>query len=87
MDKLYEQSETGCCPRFNPEPWDEKEISWQDRLFLKDRVRSFLHIPLNFGKVMVKNLEKRTLSGGLIFILRSPGKFLTHIWKECQVRF
>jgi hypothetical protein len=58
MDKLYEQSETGCCPRFNPEPWDKKEISWQDRLFLKDRVRSFLHIPLNFGKVMVKNLEK-----------------------------
>jgi hypothetical protein len=58
MDKLYEQSETGCCPRFNPEPWDEKEISWQDRLFLKDRVRSFLHIPLNFGKIMVKNLER-----------------------------
>lgn len=57
MDTLYE-SETGCCPRFNPEPWDEKEVTWQDKLFLKDRVRSFLHIPLNFGKVMVKNMEK-----------------------------
>jgi len=57
MDKLYEQSETGCCPRFNPEPWEEKEIAWQDKLFLKDSVRSFLHIPLNFGKVMVKNME------------------------------
>ncbi len=58
MDKLYEQSETGCCPRFNPEPWDKKETSWQDKLFLKDHVRSFLHIPLNFGKVMVKNMER-----------------------------
>jgi hypothetical protein len=56
MGKLYD-SETGCCPRFNPEPWDEKEVTFQDRLFLKDHVRSFLHIPLNFGKVMVKNME------------------------------
>ena len=58
MDKLYEQSETGCCPRFDPEPWDEKEIAFQNKLFIKDHVRSFLHIPLNFGKVMVKNMER-----------------------------
>ena len=58
MDKLYEESETGCCLRFNPEPWDEKEISFQEKLFVKDHVRSFLHIPLNFGKVMVKNMER-----------------------------
>jgi hypothetical protein len=57
MDTLYE-SETGCCPRFNPEPWQEKEVSWENKLFLKDRVRSFLHIPLNFGRVMVRNMEK-----------------------------
>jgi hypothetical protein len=57
MEKLYEESETGCCPRFNPEPWDEKEVTFQDRLFVKDHVRSFLHIPLNFGKVMVRNME------------------------------
>lgn len=57
MDKLYENSETGCCPRFNPEPWDEKEIAWQNKLFIKDQVRSFAHIPLGFGKVMIKNME------------------------------
>lgn len=57
MDKLN-AVETGCCPLFNPEPWDEKEVSWQDKLFLKDRVLSFFHIPINFGQVMVKNLEK-----------------------------
>lgn len=55
-DKLYEQAETGCCPRFNPEPWDEKKITFEDKLFLKDRVRSFLHIPLNMGRVMVRNM-------------------------------
>ena len=58
MDKLYENSETGCCPRFNPEPWDGKEVTFKDRLFVKDRVRSLFHIPVNFDKVMVKNMEK-----------------------------
>jgi hypothetical protein len=41
-----------CCPKFDPEPWDEKEITWENKLFLRDRVRSFFHIPLNFGAVM-----------------------------------
>ena len=57
MDKLYEESETGCCPRFNPELWNEKEIVFKDKLFVKDQSRSFLHIPLGFGKMMVKNME------------------------------
>jgi len=65
MDKLYEQSETGCCPRFDPGPWDRKEVTFQDKLFVKDRVRSLLHIPLNFGKVMVRNLEKIQAAGAL----------------------
>ena len=44
-----------CCPRFDPEPWDEKTLDLEGRLFVKDRVRSFLHIPLNFGAVMRRN--------------------------------
>jgi hypothetical protein len=58
MDRLQTQSETGCCPRFDPEPWDQKEITWKDMLFVKDHVRCLFHIPLNFGKVMVRNMEK-----------------------------
>ncbi len=57
-EKLHEQSETGCCPRFNPEPWDKKVVVFEDRLFLKDHVRSFLHIPLNMGKVMTRNMAR-----------------------------
>ena len=57
--------ETGCCPRFNPEPWDEKEVTWQDKIFIKDNVRSFLHIPLNFGQVVVKNMEMIEEAGAL----------------------
>jgi len=45
-----------CCPRFDPTPWDEQEITWQDKRFVADRVRSFLHIPLNFKGVMMRNV-------------------------------
>lgn len=48
---------TGCCEPFNPEPWQEKEIIWKDKIFVKDHVTSFLHIPLNFGQKVVKNMK------------------------------
>lgn len=48
---------TGCCEPFNPEPWQKKEIIWKDKIFVKDHVTSFLHIPLNFGQKVVKNIK------------------------------
>ena len=45
-----------CCPRFNPDPWDGKEIKWENKKFVTDRVRSIFHIPLNFASVMKKNV-------------------------------
>jgi hypothetical protein len=50
------KSETGCCPRFDSKPWDNKTITWKQKAFIKDRVRSILHIPLNFGQVMVRSM-------------------------------
>ena len=67
MDKLYD-SETGCCPRFNPVPWDEKELILQNRLFIKDHVKSFLHIPMNYGAVMTRNMEKIAKAGALVAV-------------------
>lgn len=56
-------TETGCCPKFNPEPWQEKEFLWRDRLFIKDRVRCLFFMPLNFGGVMVRNQERIEQAG------------------------
>lgn len=58
MDPTHEKSATGCCPRFDPEPWDEKEIAIEDRLFLRDHVRTIFHIPVNFGRVMTRSAKK-----------------------------
>lgn len=47
-----------CCARFDPVPWDEKELKWTNKLFVQDRVRSLLRVPLNFGAVMHRNMER-----------------------------
>ena len=57
MDKLYENSETGCCPRFEPAGWDQQQKLWHDKLFLKDRVNCLFYVPVGFGKMVVKNVE------------------------------
>ena len=57
MRNPYE-SETGCCPKFDPQPWDEKEFEWDGKLFIKDKVRCFLHIPFSFGKAMIRSMGK-----------------------------
>jgi len=52
------QESAECCPPFDPSPWDNREIVFENRRFLRDRVTSFLHIPLNFGSVMTRMVEK-----------------------------
>ena len=64
-------SPTGCCDPFDPVPWQDREGSWKDKLFVKDHVTSFLHIPLNFGQKIVKNMrliERAGAQGGKIML-------------------
>jgi hypothetical protein len=48
---------TNCCPRFNPEGWDEQELHFKDKLFVKTKTRSIFHIPLNMGSVFPETFE------------------------------
>jgi hypothetical protein len=48
---------TGCCQRFDPATWNEKEVVWKDKLFVKDHVHSALHIPLDMGRKVLRNQE------------------------------
>jgi hypothetical protein len=52
----YDASENpnNCCPRFKPEGWDDQELHFEDKLFVKAGTRSLFHIPLNMGSVYPK---------------------------------
>ena len=54
--KNQEIQSTGCCEPFDPKHWQDKEIIWKEKLFVKDHITSFLHIPLNMGQKIIKNM-------------------------------
>jgi hypothetical protein len=46
--------ETGCCPRFEPVPWDGQELHLDNQPFVKASTISMFHIPLNIGSVFAR---------------------------------
>jgi hypothetical protein len=55
--------EPECCPEFNPTPWEDKVIEWQDKRFVKARVCTLFYMPVNFGQVM-KRLDVKIRTAG-----------------------
>jgi hypothetical protein len=49
---------TNCCPRFNPEGWDEQELHFQDKLFVKAKTKSVFHMPVNIGSVFPRTFAE-----------------------------
>jgi hypothetical protein len=51
----YDNKETGCCAKLDAGRWDNQEFVWKEKPFVKDHIREFLHVPLNFGSVMARD--------------------------------
>jgi len=58
--------EEECCPRFDPAPWDGKLLVWENKRFVRDRVKTLFFIPLNFGGVITRLNEKVEKAGATI---------------------
>ena len=48
---------TGCCPRFDPTGWDDREIHFRNKRFVEATTRSVMHVPLNMGRVFKNTFE------------------------------
>jgi len=55
-----------CCPKFDPEQWEGKVFEWENKKFVKDRVFTVFHIPINFGGVMKRLDEKIRGAGAMV---------------------
>lgn len=47
-----------CCPKFDPKPWDEKIFEWKNKKFVKAKVFTLFFMPINFGPVISKLMQK-----------------------------
>lgn len=45
---------TGCCPRFSPEGWDDQELHFRGKRFLRAITHSAMHIPIDMGRVFTR---------------------------------
>jgi hypothetical protein len=50
-------NETNCCPRFHPEPWDNQELHFDHKPFVRASTVSFFHLPLNMGSTFTHTWE------------------------------
>lgn len=60
-----------CCPRFEPALWDQTCRTWNHQLFIKAKVKTFFHVPLNYGIVM-RELQKQ--------IVAQQGEVIDHLF-------
>lgn len=47
-------NETGCCAVPDVSGWDEAEVTFENKLFVRDYTRSIMYVPLNMPKVMTR---------------------------------
>lgn len=45
-----------CCPKFNPKKWDKRIHKWKNKLFIKESMPTFFHIP--FPWIISKKIIK-----------------------------
>ena len=51
------ENTTGCCPRFNPEGWDNQQLHFENKKFVRATTRSAMHVPWNMGSVFSRVQE------------------------------
>ena len=77
-----------CCPVFDPSPYDDKVVEWKDKLFVKDSMRTFMHMPLFgvFGKTVTRMMktidtaEAKAEDKDLIMLSRDPSPWRSELY-------
>lgn len=56
---FYDQSDnpTNCCPRFKPEGWDNQDLHFRNKRFVKATTKSVMHLPIDMGKVFARTMQ------------------------------
>ena len=65
-------NDTNCCPRFRPEPWQDQELHFDNKLFVRASTVSAFHMPLNMGSVFARTIgaiETAHAAGGGLLVL------------------
>ena len=62
--KSDSETNSTCCPEFDPTLWDDKLFVWENKKFVRDSVFTIFYMPVNFGSVM-KRITKLVEKNGV----------------------
>lgn len=78
-----------CCPKFDPQKWDQKTFNWNNKPFIKETIPTLFHIPFppTVGKKITKMWKlaedaNRTEADkeNILILFRDPGAFKSEIY-------
>lgn len=61
-----DKNETGCCAIPNISAWQDTELQFDNKQFIKMQTRSFMFVPLNMGRVMTAMNKTATYANALM---------------------
>jgi len=78
-----------CCPKFNPEKWNQKTYDWVNKPFIKESLPTFFHIP--FPATMNKKITglcrlakdskmAEVNNEDTLMLFRDPGVFKSEVY-------
>jgi len=82
-------SKKECCPKFNPKKWDEKTFSWKNKLFIKESIPTFFHIPFppmigkkitNMSNLAEKSKKSLSKKDEILILFNDPSAFKSVIY-------
>jgi len=84
-----EKQSQECCPEFDIEKWDRKTFNWENKLFIKETIPTFFHIP--FPPSIGKKLKKMHFSAeksdatipdktDALILFRDPSSFKSELY-------
>lgn len=87
MNNLNHSKE--CCPEFDPSIWDRKIFEWDNKIFIKDSLPTFFHIPFPpmIGKKITRMWKAVEESGAAapnkkdtLILFHDPSAFKSEIY-------
>lgn len=78
-----------CCPKFDPNKWDEKALNWDKKRFIKESIPTLFHIPFPpmIGKKITKMYKLAEEAGAIeadkkevLVLFNDPSLFKSNIF-------
>ncbi len=87
-NKNMTENKTTCCPKFNPDSLDGKELDLSEKTFIKEAYNCFFHIPLNIGSVMKKTCalaeKNNMLAENALWLCDEKNPFKAYLYLETK---